>query len=101
MSKLSQQVLSAMGLFTEQGDIKPDIINMLEEQKAASLNDRRNKPFRNKRQWDIQIHLKPKTRKSSSEESSIASEKSFISLLSEERKEVNTPRSSQDVQDYD
>lgn len=86
-----------MGLFTEQGDIKPNIINILEEQKTVASRDRRNRPFRNKREWDIQIHLKPKVQKSSSD-SSLASDKSLISLLSEEKREINGPScSSRDV----
>ncbi|XP_028131604.2 uncharacterized protein LOC114327261 isoform X1 [Diabrotica virgifera virgifera] len=59
LSQVNKKALSAIGLFTNGGDIKPDIINILESQKTLG-NDIRNKRFRSKRQLDFQFHLKPK-----------------------------------------
>ncbi|XP_072395462.1 uncharacterized protein [Diabrotica undecimpunctata] len=59
LSQANKKALSAIGLFTNGGDIKPDIINILESQKTL-CDDIRNKRFRSKRQLDFQFHLKPK-----------------------------------------
>lgn len=53
-------MITAIGLFTESGDIKPNVLNILEEQRKARPHDRKNQQFRNKRQWDVQINLKSK-----------------------------------------
>ncbi|CAH1984258.1 unnamed protein product [Acanthoscelides obtectus] len=60
LPKLNEKILNAIGIFTEGGDIRPGIIDVIEQHRLAKSNDRRNKQFRVKRQWDIQIHLQPR-----------------------------------------
>lgn len=81
MSRVNEKVLNTIGLFTERGDIRPGIIDILEEQKRAKAKDARNKQFRSRRQWDLQVHLNPKEEVGSSF-TSVSTERSFISLSS-------------------
>ncbi|XP_057669904.1 uncharacterized protein LOC130902091 [Diorhabda carinulata] len=60
LTHVNGETLSAIGLFTDRGDIRPDIMNILKTKKEQKSTDMRNKQFRTKRQWDFQIHLNPR-----------------------------------------
>nr|CAI5843614.1 unnamed protein product [Callosobruchus analis] len=77
LPKLNEKILNAIGIFTERGDMRPGIIDVIEQHRLAKSNDRRNKQFRVKRQWDIQIHLQPKQGTDGSSLSSISSSSSI------------------------
>lgn len=53
-------MINAIGLFTESGEMKPAILNFLEQQRQVKKSDRGKQDFRHKRQWDVQINLKSK-----------------------------------------
>ncbi|KAJ8915123.1 hypothetical protein NQ315_000375 [Exocentrus adspersus] len=82
MTKVNEKMLSTIGLFTERGDVRPGVIDILEEQKRAKAKDSRNKQFRSRRQWDLQIHLNPKENLNPSFTSVSSGDKSFISVSS-------------------
>nr|CAH7719901.1 unnamed protein product [Callosobruchus chinensis] len=77
LPKLNEKILNAIGIFTERGDMRPGIIDVIEQHRLAKSNDCRNKQFRVKRQWDIQIHLQPKQGTDGSSLSSISSSSSI------------------------
>ncbi|KAJ8938771.1 hypothetical protein NQ318_009126, partial [Aromia moschata] len=60
MPKLNEKMLNTIGLFTERGDIRPGILDIMEKEKQAKASDSRNKQFRAKRQWDLQFQLSPR-----------------------------------------
>ncbi|KAG5886750.1 hypothetical protein JTB14_019447 [Gonioctena quinquepunctata] len=91
MTKLNEKMLSTIGLFTERGDVRPGVIDILEQHKNQKSKDTRNKLFRSKRQWDLQIHLKPNKEPPSSIPSN-SSDKSFISVSSEVKLQVKNVR---------
>lgn len=78
LTNINEKTLNTIGLFTNRGEIKPDVIDMLEREKSIKANDMRNKKFRSQRQWDLEIHLNPKT-DLEPVTPSIVSEKSFLS----------------------
>lgn len=49
LSNLNQEMINAIGLFTDSGDIKPAVRNILEHQKQNRFLDRKKQLFRNKR----------------------------------------------------
>lgn len=50
-------MINAIGLFTESGDIKPAVMNMLEQQTKLKPCDRKKQLFRNTRQMDVHNQL--------------------------------------------
>ncbi|CAH0564656.1 unnamed protein product [Brassicogethes aeneus] len=49
MPMVNKDILSAIGIFNDQGEIRPDIMEMMEKGKEKNLNNMRNKIFREKR----------------------------------------------------
>ncbi|CAG9856537.1 unnamed protein product [Phyllotreta striolata] len=78
LTNLNERTLHTIGLFNNKGEIKPDVMDLLEKEKSFKAKDARNKQFRSKRQWDLQIHLNPKSDLDRDTVSS-TSQKSFVS----------------------
>lgn len=51
---LSKQMLNAIGIFTENGDIKPAVLNILDQQREKKPFDKKNQQFRLARKYDKQ-----------------------------------------------